>query len=618
MLPKDVYKYSFCRPHDEDGNEYVKTDPENLGEWLSGNDIQNSDYQLKMKTDSYCVQLCTTYLGGDKKKRKRGVADLIKNGYHHNWIVDNIPAAQMRENAEVTQTLYVNDGFPVGFVGESQVYYVNNHVNIMVDYHQVEGETDKYRVVRLVVEPLSISHQFDTKTGKGAQRWSSEKSQEEVEVTNSDVLTSCKKDSTEHTTWDMAMSKKVGPQVAAGVVLFTYDVIWKESAVHWASRWDIYLSMENTVPANIHWYQILNSLLITVVLSGMVAAILVRNLKRDVMRYNAVPSDEEKAEAAEEFGWKLVHADVFRPPTSYPMLLSVACGTGIQVLFMSFATIFFSAVGFISPAYRGGLIMACLMFYCLCGSVAGYVTARLYKSFKGKMWQRATVLTALLYPGLFFGTFFLLNLINWANQSTDAVPFTSMLVVIFLWFGISVPLVFLGSYFGYKKDTFTYPTATSNIPRQIPEQSWFMNTQFVMVIGGILPFGALFVELFLIMSSVWQEQYYYVFGFLLIVWAILLVTAAEISILFCYFQLCSENYNWWWRSFLTSGAVAQYIFIYSIMYFQRLRATSFAAYCLYFGYMASLCVGMWLMTGAVGLFSCLQFNRLIFGSIKVD
>jgi transmembrane 9 superfamily protein 2/4 len=110
-----------------------------------------------------------------------------------------------------------------------------------------------------------------------------------------------------------------------------------------------------------------------------------------------VPTDEEKAENAEEFGWKLVHADVFRPPTEHPMLLAVLTGTGMQVLLMSLATIFFSAVGFISPAYRGGLVMALLMFFCLCGAAAGYTTARLYKSFKGKLWQRATALTAVLY-----------------------------------------------------------------------------------------------------------------------------------------------------------------------------------------------------------------------------
>jgi transmembrane 9 superfamily protein 2/4 len=617
MEGKDTYKYAFCKPYNEAGEVNIVTDPENLGEWLTGDDIQNSPYLLQMKTDSYCMQLCTQYLG---RSKKGGIPTLIKNEYHHNWIVDNIPSAMRMENSEVIETLYLNDGFPVGFTDKkSGVKYINNHVNINILYHPVEGETAKYRVVQFIVEPFSINHKFDLKEGKKDIKWNPAKSQDPVTITNSNVLTSCNPETPNvHTTWDMAQDSAVGPQVASGVVLFTYDVTWTESDIHWASRWDIYLNMENGIPDNIHWYQILNSLLITVLLSAMIAWILARNLKRDLLRYNAVPTDEEKAEDREEFGWKLIHGDVFRPPSQHPMLLAVVCGTGMQVLAMSLATIVFSAVGFMSPAFRGSLIMGMLMFYCLCGSIAGYVTARLYKSFKGKMWQRATVATALLYPGMFFGLFFLLNLVNWANASTDAVPFTSMVVVVILWFGISVPLVFLGSYFGYKKDAIEYPTATANIPRQIPEQSWFMNAGFVMIIGGILPFGAMFVELFLIMQSIWAELYYYVFGFLFIVWLILLVTAAEISILFTYFQLCAENHNWWWRSFLTSGAVAQYVFFYSILYFQKMKVSGFAAYCLYFGYMGSLSVGLWLMTGAVGTLACLKFNILIYGSIKVD
>ena len=37
-------------------------------------------------------------------------------------------------------------------------------------------------------------------------------------------------------------------QVKIGRVLFTYDVMWRASNVKWASRWDIYLSMDNAVP----------------------------------------------------------------------------------------------------------------------------------------------------------------------------------------------------------------------------------------------------------------------------------------------------------------------------------------------------------------------------------
>lgn len=30
-------------------------------------------------------------------------------------------------------------------------------------------------------------------------------------------------------------------------IIYTYDVAWKESDTHWASRWDIYLTMNHAV-----------------------------------------------------------------------------------------------------------------------------------------------------------------------------------------------------------------------------------------------------------------------------------------------------------------------------------------------------------------------------------
>ena len=42
-----------------------------------------------------------------------------------------------------------------------------------------------------------------------------------------------------------------------------------------------------------------------------------------------------------------------------------------------------------------------------------------------------------------------------------------------------------------------------------------------------------------------SSQYYYLFGFLALVFIILVITCAEMTIVLCYFQLCSENYHWW-------------------------------------------------------------------------
>ena len=73
----------------------------------------------------------------------------------------------------------------------------------------------------------------------------------------------------------------------------------------------------------------------------------------------------------------------------------------------------------------------------------------------------------------------------------------------------------------------------------------YMHPVFSILIGGILPFGAVFIELFFILTSMWLHQFYYLFGFLCLVFVILVITCAEITIVLCYFQLCSEDYHWW-------------------------------------------------------------------------
>jgi transmembrane 9 superfamily protein 2/4 len=70
---------------------------------------------------------------------------------------------------------------------------------------------------------------------------------------------------------------------------------------------------------------------------------------------------------------------------------------------------------------------------------------------------------------------FFLNFFIWGKQSSGAVPFSTMVSLLLMWFGISVPLVHLGYYFGYRKHPFPHPVRTNQIPRQIPDQLWYMN-----------------------------------------------------------------------------------------------------------------------------------------------
>jgi len=68
----------------------------------------------------------------------------------------------------------------------------------------------------------------------------------------------------------------------------------------------------------IHWFSIINSLMIVLFLSGMVAMIMMRTLHRDISNYNQLETAEE---VQDETGWKLVRGPHCRACISTEHLL---------------------------------------------------------------------------------------------------------------------------------------------------------------------------------------------------------------------------------------------------------------------------------------------------------
>lgn len=576
--------FHFCRPIPQP--EYVS---ESLGSILFGDRIMTSPFELKMMHNETCKTLCKrqTYDSGSAKFVNRRIAQ----GFAMNWLVDGLPAGQLIED-EVTNTKFYSQGFALGSASQTDLY-LNNHYDILVDYH--ETSPGLYRVVGVIVQPDSREIEVDD---SGAP----------IEMEN------CR----------LGAPKVTLDENGESVVTFTYSVYWLESSTAWATRWDKYL---HVFDPKIHWFSLINSTIIVIFLVITVVSVLLRALKKDIARYNRLDSinlDDFTGtsmiddEIQEDSGWKLVHGDVFRIPTS-PLILSIFLGNGAQLFIMTGLTIIFALLGFLSPSNRGALGTIMVLLYTVLGFVGGYVSARVYKSFGGEQWKLNIGLTPLLVPGIVFGTFFLMNLFLWAKQSSGAVPFTTMLVVVGIWFLISVPLSLSGSWIGFRQMTITSPVRTNQIPRQIPPCSVYLKPVPSMLLVGLLPFGAIFVELYFIMSSIWFSKAYYMFGFLFICYSLMVITCAAVTVLMVYFLLCSENYHWHWRSFTTAGASGGYVFANALIYWvTKLQPVGLAGSVLYIGYSALISFLFFILTGTIGFFASWAFVLKIYGSIKID
>ena len=372
-------------------------------------------------------------------------------------------------------------------------------------------------------------------------------------------------------------------------VPFTYSVYFREDdRLEWGNRWDMYFV--NQEDSNkIHWLAIVNSLIISGLLTAVVAVILTRTVYGDIKGYRETRLEEGKIklrrnkkvksprrsgdkstglldqmdddgspdlssddEPLEDItGWKLVHGDVFRPPM-HGDILAPLVGSGMQLVIVALGLLLMSCFGILNPSLRGGFISAGIAFFVLAGAVSGYFSGRVYKTFGGQMWKKNVIVTGVLVPGLIFSTMFFLNFFVWAQASSTAIPFGTLVGLLALWLLIQLPLVYVGSWYGFViVGAWDHPVKPNAVPRQIPQQTWYRTGVQSVLAAGLIPFAVMFIELLFVFKSLWQDKsgYYYVFGFLAVVSVILMITVIEVTIVATYLQLCSEvssasaNYN---------------------------------------------------------------------------
>ncbi|KAF2730731.1 hypothetical protein EJ04DRAFT_500011 [Polyplosphaeria fusca] len=610
----------------------------NLGEVLRGDRITVSDYELNMGTDDEAHFLCSKTVNKEGLKRTR---ELIRDGYVAEWIVDNLPGATSFQTTDKTRRYYAA-GFKIGeeviaSPGAPPQYFLYNHLTLVIRYRLApgrDGEQGKKVVVGFEVFPKSVEAENRDKDGlPNKDSLAGEKKLELVAKSN---------------TTDGADEN----EDASLEIPFTYSVYFrKEEKLEWKNRWDMYFVVADD-STNIHWFAIINSIVIAGLLSAVVAVILARTIQGDISDDGKIKSrsargphtprrlrdkssgllsdlegdvdldDDDDDDALEDVtGWKLVHGDVFRPPP-HGSLLAPLIGSGIQLLLMTATLLLLSALGILNPSFRGGYVSVGTGLFIAAGLFSGYFSSRIYATYGGTAWQQNILITASLVPGLLFATTLVLNLFVWVQASSTAIPFSTLLALLALWLFIQLPLVYVGGRHGFvRAGAYAQPIKANAVPRAIPRQSWGQRTGQAVLLSGGIPFVVMFIELMFVLKNLWMDKsgFYYVFGFLGVVVGILVVTVVEVSIVATYVLLCSENYNWPWHSFFVGASSAAWIFAYLVYYFfSKLHISGFISGMLFFSYGALACGVYGLGMGTVAFFSAWWFVGRIYGAIKVD
>lgn len=402
-------------------------------------------------------------------------------------------------------------------------------------------------------------------------------------------------------------------------ITHTYSVKWHPTSLTYEDR--IKLSRKSTFfprTMEVHWLSILNSAVLVVLLIGFVTVILTRILRNDFARYN-MDGEEIESLDTDEYGWKIIHTDVFRFPRHKSLFCSIL-GVGSQFLALALGIMLMAILDIFNVHKHGAMNTAACILYALTSFIAGYVSSFMYQQMQGAQWVMNINLTSCLFSVPFFVIWSVQNSVAWAYTSTQALPVSTIILLLAIWLLIGYPLNIIGGIMGKNASRdFAAPCRTKNIAREIPPVTWYRSAMVHCAIGGFLPFSAISVELYYIFATVWGREQYTLYGVLLAVFIILISVTACISVALTYFQLSAEDYRWWWRSIFSSGSTSLFVFFYALFfYYRRSNMEGILQAAQFFGYTILTCYVFFLTLGTVSFFASLRFVRYIYCNIKMD
>lgn len=633
--------------------------PRSLGQALSGLLPQSSGYEIIMKQDKYCQILCEANMDTTPNLWVK----LIQQEYYQNFVLDGLPAASILESEYMFTTRYWR-GIPMGFeqrfegiAGSENMVHIYNHMNFIIQYHDMGN--GKYQVTRFTMQPFSIQHKVEYQQGK-------------VSLKNS--LESCAGSdgslALSHTHYDMIAKQGRIPQgVPMDQVIFTYDVIWQENVqTTWSKRWDIYVTMDKYIPAKVHWFSLVNSLILLTILLGVVVALL-RYHVGTVDGENPVNEAESnlQLDSLRDKGYTMIHTTYFDPPENETSvwLLTLFCGTGAQLLATILTTILLACTVEASFFSSNGRLFVCqLVLFALFGGVNGFVSMQTSKFLKADLgWKGIALASSLCFPSLTYAFFLFGQTIARVHHSSSLLSVPHQLIILCLWLVLMTPLTVAGSYVGHRLEPMlSIPTTPRSVVLRLVNyrafqhgdrqtkcryvcflcllnvalvpllicwclRHWLIGVRYkryhpylnpfsLLLVSGAVGGSVVYVELYFILSAFWLRFYYSAYPFLFVIVLLFMITSAAVSMIFSFTQLTVEDSHSWWQQFLCGGSSGFLFLTLSVGFMLEMELSQISSSLLFLGYTVWLALSVFLASGFVSLAASAWFAQTMFSIAK--
>ena len=574
IIPFGYNQLKICNPHKD---EKIYT----FGEILTGEEFFSTDYFANTNVNKTCEIICSNSFSNESVN---SLKKLIKREYYTNWYIDNLPAGFISyDSLNNKYSINYYQGIPLGYFNKTnKKYYIYNHLRFHILINKISD--NNYNIVGFNILPLSINYFNDNDKICSISEENIGRYYESDDINKQELL--------------------------AGNITFKYDVVFELSDIKLKSRWDIYKKSNK----KFRWAGLIYSYLLIIILSTITFLIFSKNVQNEIDIYNFRVAH---IESIDEFNWKQLYGDVFRPPNKLPTLLAAFTGTGFQLFLMVLFTSIITFFSFMSQSNKLNLINSIIISFLILGFPGGYISAKLYRFFGYENWVKISLITSLFFPGIIILIHTIINTTLIIEKSNAAMKIKDILSLYCFWIFLYIPTSLIGSFLAIKEKKYQdYPINT--IPTLIPKKPFYLSIKFSPIITGLICFGAIFYELNSVMNSLWKNETYFFATFLWISFIVFLIVNCEITILVIYWNLTKGDYKWWWKSYYIGGSPMIYLLIYSIYYLFSLKITRISALIIYCGIMYIIYFVGYIICGSLATLTCFLFLRKLYKQIKKD